>query len=367
MHKMTTLYWMEPEQLSCVSGSSKPWFNTTPFIVPGMGLGLHSSGSKCSRQKEFLGNQGMLSLDKANISAKHRSIISTTYKKKRRFYNERRQPSQTFRNPNGFFALHFYFPAKSGQIPAGKNWQISISLWVINSEKRAVSKPVLCIVLVSVSVAINNQNWKYLVWLQYPFLSLAIQRYVPTLISVKQLTRIRSSIWQAEIFDPNFYVYTLLSTYNHHTHSSWQCFQLLKGTTHSKWLAQTKSKKVTNISPEMSTKDLASFPLPRFCLPPSACAPVPVQLPHAEGSCALLPSTATDPSLGLWDTHHCTPNKLDPTLKFHCLNFEEVGPGSCRWSSCCAQQSLSALFHSRNETSRCHDTVVSGTKVYEVC
>lgn len=52
-------------------------------------------------------------------------------------------------------------------------------------------------------------------------------------------------------------------------------------------------------------------------------------------------------------------------LKFHCLNFEEVGPGSCRWSSCCAKQSLSALFHNRNETSMCHGTVVS--VVYEVC
>lgn len=140
--------------------------------------------------------------------SQHFCWVQVNYKhntqKKGRFYNDRRESLLTFRNPNGFFALHFYFPAKSGQIPAGKNWQISISLWVINSEKRAVSKPVLCIVLVSVSVAINNQNWKYLVWLQYPFISLAIQRCDPTLIFVKQLTRIRSCIWQVEIFNVNF-------------------------------------------------------------------------------------------------------------------------------------------------------------------
>lgn len=84
MHKMTTLYWMEPEQLSCISGPLKPLFNTT-FTVAGLGLSLHSSGSKCSCQKEFLGDQSMLSLEKASTSAKHRSIISTTYKKSKGF------------------------------------------------------------------------------------------------------------------------------------------------------------------------------------------------------------------------------------------------------------------------------------------
>jgi len=47
-----------------------------------MGLGFHRSGSKCSCQREFLGKQGMLSLDKASNSAKYRSIINTSEKKR---------------------------------------------------------------------------------------------------------------------------------------------------------------------------------------------------------------------------------------------------------------------------------------------
>lgn len=53
--------------------------------MAGLGLGLHSSGSKCSCQKEFLGDQDMLSLDKASISAEYRSIISTIHKKREGF------------------------------------------------------------------------------------------------------------------------------------------------------------------------------------------------------------------------------------------------------------------------------------------
>lgn len=190
-----------------------------------MGLGFHRSGSKCSCQREFLGDQGMLSLDKASISAKYRSIINTTYKKQG-LYNERRQPSQTFKNPNGFFALHFSFPAKSGQIPAGKNWQISISLWVINSEKRAVSKPVLWIVLVSVSVAINNRNWKYLGWLQTHFFLLlfrdVFQHSFPKTIYTYQSLYLTSWNIQNKLNLPSKFALLvlhkdspLLSTYNH--------------------------------------------------------------------------------------------------------------------------------------------------------
>lgn len=208
-HKIhaTTFSQMELEQLTCVSGSSKSWFNRSPFALTGIGLVFQRSRSKRSYQREFLGDPSMLSLGKAGIFIKYRSIINTISKNKnkiQKLYNERRQPSQTFRNPNGFFAVPFSFPAKSGQIPAGKNWQISISLWVINSEKRAVSKPVLCIVLVSVSVAINNRNWKYLGWLQYPLLSLAIQRCVSTQTFLKQFICIRACIRQDEIFKISF-------------------------------------------------------------------------------------------------------------------------------------------------------------------
>lgn len=80
MH-MTVLYWMEPEELSGVRGSSKPWFGRSPFTLTGMGLVFHRSGSKCSCQRELLGDQGMLSWDKASISAKYRSVRNTTQKK----------------------------------------------------------------------------------------------------------------------------------------------------------------------------------------------------------------------------------------------------------------------------------------------
>lgn len=78
---MPTLSWMELELLSCASGSSKPWFNRSAFTSTGMGFGFHRSGSKCSCQREFLSNQCLLSLDKASISAKYRSIINTAQKK----------------------------------------------------------------------------------------------------------------------------------------------------------------------------------------------------------------------------------------------------------------------------------------------
>lgn len=66
--------------------------------------------------------------------------LETQHRKKRRLYNERRQSPWTFENAEGFFALHFSFPAKSGQLLAGETWQSSICLWVINSEKKGSFK-----------------------------------------------------------------------------------------------------------------------------------------------------------------------------------------------------------------------------------
>lgn len=197
---ITTLYWMELEQLSYVSGSSKPWFNRSPFTLTGMALGFHRSGSKCSCQREVLGDQGMLSLDKSSISAKYRSIINTTYKKRKGYIMREDNHHRLSKTQMVSLPCTFLSQQNQARSQLVKNWQISISLWVINSEKSAVSKPVLCIVLVSVGVAINNRNWKYLGWLQHPFLSFAIQRCVPTQIFLEHFTHIRAYIWQAEIF-----------------------------------------------------------------------------------------------------------------------------------------------------------------------
>lgn len=54
--------------------------------------------------------------------------------------------------------------------------------------------------LVSVSVAINNQNQKYLGWLQCPLFSVAIQRCASTQIFLKQYTHVRACMWQDKIF-----------------------------------------------------------------------------------------------------------------------------------------------------------------------
>lgn len=165
-----------------------------------------------------------------------------------------RQPSQTFRNPNGFFALQFSFPAKPGQIPAGKNWQISIRLWVINSEKRAVSKPVLYVVLVSVSVAINNRNWKYLGWLQHPFLFSChseIWSNTDLLEIIYTYQSLCLTSWRTQATSCTLQ-FAQLVLQKHSpaqdcppqtiTDLTWGCFHSLKGTTHSKRLLQTLSK-----------------------------------------------------------------------------------------------------------------------------
>lgn len=90
-----------------------------------------------------------------------------------------------------------------------------------------------------------------------------------------------------------------------------------------------------------------------FCPSPQVSFIIICLCSCAQGS---LPQLNTDSAPGLWDNHHCTPNKLDPAPELHCLNFEWVGPGSCRWGCCYAQQPPSVLFHSRNKASMCHGT-----------
>lgn len=94
----------------------------------------------------------------------------------------------------------FLSQKNQGRSQLAKTGKFPLACGSLTPKKGSFKTSFVYAVLVSVSIAINNQNRKYLGWLQYPLFSVAIQRCVSTQIFLKQYTRIRACMWQDEIF-----------------------------------------------------------------------------------------------------------------------------------------------------------------------